>query len=140
MTNELKDVISKLRKLNNQERYIWLLNEYPLERKDYYQVFQIIPHFSWGRKERKLLMEYYLSKLPFSSERPYLVFLKISPLIEFLGVLDKIVDSKINDDLSLLSYYLNRIFKYEVNENEYENNKLYVQEIMRKIEKSINDK
>lgn len=140
MTNEFKDIIEKLRKLDNHERYLWLLNEYPLESKDYYLAFQIIPLFSWGRKERKLLMEYYLSKLPFASERPYLVFLKISPLKEFLDVLDKIVDRKINNDLSLLSYHLDRIFKYEVNENDYENNKLYLQEIMQKIEKNISGK
>lgn len=140
MTNELRELIEKLRKLNNQDRCLWLLDEYPLKNKEYFVVFQIIPHFSWGRKERKILMKYYLSKLPFSSERPYLVFLKIAPLREFLEVLSETIDSKIDDDLNLLHYHLDRIFKYEINEKEYEKNKSYIKEIMQKIEESINRK
>lgn len=123
MINASKEIVEKLRKFNNEERCFWLLNKYPLENKEYYLVFQIIPHFSWGRKERKILMEYYLSKLPFLSERPYLSFLKISTLSDFLKIIEKIIDGKSNDDLSLLSYHLDRIFKYEINENEYKKTK-----------------
>lgn len=133
MTNALKDIIEKLRNLNNEERCIWLLNEYPLDSKEYYLVFHIIPHFSWGRKDRKILMEYYLSKLPFSSERPYLVFIKISPLSEFLKTIEKIVDSKEDENLDLLTYHLDRILKYEISENEYEKNKIEIESILTKL-------
>lgn len=96
MNNKLENMIESLKKLNlsSEERCLWLLNKYPVNSENYYLVFQLIPHFSWGKKERKILMDYYLNKLPFSSERPYLVFLKISPLSEFLKILEEIINDK----------------------------------------------
>ena len=139
MTNELKNIIDNLRKLNDREKYLWLLNEYPLENKNYFLVFKIIPHFSWGKKERTLLMEYYLSNLPFSSELPYLAFLKVSPLSEYLIILDRIIKNKDGEDLSLFFYYIGRIFEYEVSEVEYEKNKIAIDEIL-KNNKSLSKK
>jgi len=135
MNNKLENMIESLKKLNlsSEERCLWLLNKYPLNSENYYLVFQLIPHFSWGKKERKILMDYYLNKLPFSSERPYLVFLKISPLSEFLKILEEIINDKKNEDLSLLDYHLNRIFKYEISEDEFDRNKIDIERILNKL-------
>ncbi|WP_445407342.1 hypothetical protein [Acinetobacter seifertii] len=133
MINELKSIIKSLKKYTNEERCFWLLHNYPLNSEDYYLAFQLIPHFSWGKKERKILMNYYLHKLPFSSERPYLVFLKISPLSEFMKILEEIVTDKNNEDLTLLSYHLNRIFQYEIKKDVYNKHKVDIERLLNKL-------
>lgn len=137
MNNDLNELIKELRKLNNQERFSWILDTYPLDNKEYYYAFQIIPHFTWGKKERKFLMKYYLSKLPFSSERPYLAFFKISPLSEFLDVIIEIVNSKNGEDLSLLEYFLEIIIENDIDKKDYNQNKEQIELLFEKIKREI---
>ena len=54
MVDELKNIIENLKKYTNEERCLWLLHNYPLNSEGYYLAFQLIPHFSWGKKERKI--------------------------------------------------------------------------------------
>ena len=110
MNEELRIIIKTLRKLDQDKKCKWLLATYPPESKNYYEIFQIIPHFSWCKNDRAILMQNYLQKLSFASETPYQVFLKIMPLKEYLTLLKSMILKSEKVNLDLLEYYLNREF------------------------------
>ena len=70
MNEELRNIIKQLRNIDQEKRCEWLISTYPPDNENYYFAFQIIPHFSWSKKDRAILMQNYLKKLSFASEKP----------------------------------------------------------------------
>lgn len=97
-----------LNNLSSSEAFKLILKNYPLDSKNYYFAFDLIQSRSWKHNERKKLAAYYLSNLPFASNKPYMCFLKIMPLREMLEILEKKIPQE-SPKVELLLYHLESI-------------------------------
>ena len=100
-----KEVIAKVKQLGAEEAASLLLSEYSLEDDGYGEVFNIINHRSWPKREQIRLADYYLSNIPHSSERAYKVFLGFMSAKAFVNVIKKHVPDS-SEKRALLAYHL----------------------------------
>lgn len=105
MNEAQKEALAKIKNLGAEEAVCWVLEKYSIENDDYGEVFGIIVHRSWPKREQMQLADYYLSKVPFSSERPYKAFLSFMSVKTFIGVLKKFVPDAAAER-ELLAYHL----------------------------------
>ena len=85
-------------------------------------------------------MQNHLRKLSFASERPYLIFLKLMPLNEFLTLLKSMILESETKDLELLEYHLNREFNYHEYIQKNEENKQLTNNFMHFLREYFNAK
>lgn len=111
MNNDLREIVSSMRKVDSSERCGWLLKNYPITAENYYYVYSLIPHFSWKKGDRLILMNYYLQKIPYASEVPYKVFIQIAPVQEVVRVLCELAKNINDEDMKLLKYHLAPLIK-----------------------------
>ena len=76
-----------LQRYSSEEAAEIIMQTYPLHAENYSLAFDLIKSKSWKKPDRQKLASYYLSKLPFASDKPYLTFLKIMPLKELLAII-----------------------------------------------------
>lgn len=107
-----------LKNYSSEDALNIIMQTYQINAENYYLAFDLIQSKSWKKSERKKLADYYLSKLPFASNKPYIIFLKIMPLKELL----EIISTKLPSDsskMNLLIYHLESIQKNSIlNEQE----------------------
>ena len=103
-----QEIAKYLREIDNSKAAEWLINHYPRKSDNYSDVFHIIPRVSWKKKERKKIARYYLYNLHFSTQKPFLSFLKIMPVRELIDVLNEIKEYR-NDFDELAIYHLQNI-------------------------------
>lgn len=132
MDDRLNNIIKELRNYDSEKRCEWILKTFNFDNPEYSFAFLIFPHFTWRKTERMKLMEYYFEKIPFASERPYLAFLKVTPLPEFLRIIDKMIDKKHGEDLSLLEYHLRYVFEKCIKKEDFLNNRKEIDRILLK--------
>jgi hypothetical protein len=79
--------VNSLRGMSSEEAADWLMDRYPVDSNDYGWAFVIAPHLSWKRADQLRLADYYFSKLPFASGRPFEAFasfMSVSRLVDVL--------------------------------------------------------
>lgn len=109
MDARLNSLAGELRRRPASEATEWLLREYPLTSHNWGEALTLIGHCSFPRREAKRLAAYYLSRAPYASDRPYVLFAKLLGVAGFLDVLAG-VDIK-SDDRALLLYHLQPILR-----------------------------
>ena len=105
MNERLKSLSEKLRGMTSQEAADWLLDNYDIHSPNVGDVYTLVQHRSWRRKDQRRLAKKYLSNLPHASDRGYRAFLSFMAIPVFLDVLGNCC-SLSRSEIDLLLYYL----------------------------------
>lgn len=105
MNPKLQAIAQDLRKMEPGRRSDWLIENFPIESPDYWEVFQVIPHVSWKRTEQIRLAKYYLSRRPLASSAPYAAFASLMSFSLFNAIIGELIPAD-NGDRELFLYHL----------------------------------
>ncbi|MBY5969576.1 hypothetical protein [Halomonas denitrificans] len=110
MNSKQRELCKKLVKMESSQAANFLMEIYPINSYGYGEVFVLLPHRSWKRREQKMLARYYFKKLPFSSALVYESFASfMSARLLLFCVSERLPMS--GKDVDLLSYYLVPVLK-----------------------------
>ncbi len=104
MSRNIEPIVSDLRKLTSRDAAEWLMERYPVGSADWGDAITIIAHLSWKKADQARLADYYLSRLPFASAKPYEVFASFMKVSRLVDILRKNAPSDTSDK-GLLEYY-----------------------------------
>lgn len=110
MDERLRLLVSKISKMESEKAASWIIENYPVESKQFGEALLLLPHRSWRREDQKRLAMYYFSKLPFASDRGYQAFASFMSIRLLLECVEKNLP-KIEERIDLLLYNLIPVLK-----------------------------
>ena len=100
MDQHLRSAVNDLRNMSSSDAADWLMVHHPVDSKSAGEALIIASHLSWKKADQLRLADYYLSKLPFASARPYEVFASMLPIHKLIAILrDKMPNEEADRDL-----------------------------------------
>lgn len=99
-----------IKEMTSSNAASWLIENYPIDSKNYWESFDLIKSRSWKKADQIKLADYYLQKIPFASKRPYEIFLSFMSVSSFLSSLKRNIPTDFSD-VNLLVYHLRPVLE-----------------------------
>ena len=119
MNEAQRNACNHIRMLDSERAADWLIERYSIGNPNSGEVFKVMPHRSWEKRDQIKLADYFLKDLPHRSGKGYEAFLSFMSIPAFIGVLRRNVPLAQNDK-DLLTYYIGPILRSHDHYRKYE--------------------